>query len=84
MLYKTHYVEGSLYHLPDYMHLSSSCLSIKGKPSRGFRGGSVVKNPPAKAGDLGLIPGPGRCPGEGTGNSLQYFCLENSMDGGAW
>ena len=40
----------------------------------------LVKNLPANVGDLGLIPGPGRCPGEGTGNSLQYFCLENSMD----
>ena len=35
-------------------------------------------------GDLGLIPGSGRSPGEGTGNPLQYSCLENPMDGGAW
>ena len=38
----------------------------------------------AKAGDLGLIPGSGRSPGEGNGNPLQYSCLENTMDGGAW
>ena len=38
----------------------------------GFPGGSVVKNPPAKAGDVGSIPGSGRCPGEGNGNLLQY------------
>ena len=36
------------------------------------------------AGDLGSIPGSGRFPGEGNGNSLQYSCLENPMDGGAW
>ena len=42
----------------------------------------VVKNPPARAGDVrdrGLIPGPGRSPGEGNGNPLQYSCLENPM-----
>ena len=46
-----------------------------------------VKNPPAKAGDtrdLGLIPGLGRSPGGGHGNSLQYSCVENPMDRGAW
>jgi len=36
------------------------------------------------AGDLGLIPGSGRSPGEGNGNPLQYSCLENPTDGGAW
>ena len=36
------------------------------------------------AGDLGLIPGSGRSPGEGNGNLLQYYCLENPMDKGAW
>ena len=40
----------------------------------------MVKNPPANAGDVGLIPGLGRSPGEGNGNPLQYSCLENSMD----
>ena len=45
-----------------------------------FPGGSVVKNPPAKAGDMGLIPGWGRSPGEGNGNPFQYSCLENPMD----
>ena len=44
----------------------------------------VVKNPPTDAGDLGLIPGSGRSPGEGNGNPLQYLCLENPLDGGAW
>ena len=44
----------------------------------------VVKNPPVDAEDVGLIPGSGRSPGEGNGNPLQYSCLENSMDRGAW
>ena len=47
----------------------------------------VVKNPPADAGDVrdaGSIPGLGRSPGGGHGNPLQYFCLENPMDRGAW
>ena len=47
----------------------------------------MVKNPPANARDIrkaGLIPGSGRSPGEQHGNPLQYFCLENHMDRGAW
>ena len=53
----------------------------------GFLGGSVVKNPPANAGDpgdTGLIPRSGRSPREGNGNPLQYSCLENPVDRGAW
>ena len=50
----------------------------------GFPGGSVVKNPPVNTVDLGLIPGLGRSPGEGNGNPLQYSCLENPRDRGAW
>ena len=50
----------------------------------GFLGGSVVKNPPANAGDTGSIPGLGRSPGEGNGNTLQYSCLENPIDRGVW
>ena len=50
----------------------------------GFPGGSTVKNPPANAGDVGLIPGSGRSPGEGDGNPLQNSCLGNPMDRGAW
>ena len=41
-------------------------------------------DPACNMGDLGSIPGLGRCPGEGNGNPLQYSCLENPMDGGAW
>ena len=43
----------------------------------------MAKNPPANAGDEGSIPGSGKPPGGGNGNPLQYFCLENPMDGGA-
>ena len=49
----------------------------------GLPGGSAVKTLPV-AGDVGSIPGLGRSPGEGNGNPLQYSCLENSMDRGAW
>ena len=44
----------------------------------------MVKASAYNVGDLGSIPGSGRAPGEGHGNPLQYSCLENSMDGGAW
>ena len=50
----------------------------------GFPGGSVVKNLPANAGHAGWNPGWQRFPGEGNDNPLQYSCLENPMDGGAW
>ena len=50
----------------------------------GFPGGSVVKDLPAKSGVVGLIPGPGRSPTEGTGNPRQYSCLGNPMDRRAW
>ena len=49
-------------------------------PKRGFPGGSEGKASACNAGDLGLIPGLGRSPGEGNGNPLQYSCLENPMD----
>ena len=50
----------------------------------GFPGGSEVKVSACNAEDLGSIPGSGRSPGEGNGNPLQYSCLENPMDRGAW
>jgi len=50
----------------------------------GFTGGSEGKASACNVGDLSSIPGSGRSPGEGNGNSLQYSCLENSMDKGAW
>ena len=50
----------------------------------GFPGGSNSKESACNAGEPSLIPGSGRCPWEGNGNPLQYSCLENSMDRGAW
>ena len=53
----------------------------------GFPGGASVKNLPASAGDIndaGSFPELGRCPGGGHSNTLQYCCLENPMDRGAW
>ena len=50
----------------------------------GLPGGSGVKASACNVGDLGLIPGLGRFSEEGNGNTLQYSCLENPMDGGAW
>ena len=51
---------------------------------KGFPGGSEVKVSACNAGDLSSIPGSGRSPGEGNGNPLQYSCLENPMEEGAW
>ena len=50
----------------------------------GVLGGSVVKNLPANAGDVGSIPGSGRSPRGGNGTLLQYSCMENSRDRGGW
>ena len=72
--------------IPLESNLPESLLSIVFARNRdqGFPGGSVLKNPPASAGDAGLIPGLGRSPGGGNGNPLQHSCLENPMDRGAW
>ena len=54
-------------------------------PHRASLVAQLIKNPSAcNAGDLGSIPGLGRSPGDGNGDPLQYSCLENPMDGGAW
>ena len=60
---------------------------INSQSKKSFPGGTVVRNPPAnteETRELGLIPGLGRSLGEGNGNLLQYSCLENPMDRGAW
>ena len=70
-----------------YYHLDCCfCLADKSCPTLYtiFPGGSEVKVSASTTGDLGSIPGSGRSPGEGNGNPLQYSCLENPMDGGAW
>ena len=51
---------------------------------KGFPDGLLVKNPPANSRDTGSIPGSGRFPREGNGKPLQYSCLENPMNRGAW
>ena len=65
----------------------SKCILWEPSYTVGFPGGAVGKNPPANAGDSGdqgSILGLGQSPGVGNGNPLQYSCLENSMDNGAW
>ena len=59
-------------------------LTIYNARSLGVPGGSVVMNVPANAGEGGSIPGSGWFSGEGSSNPLQYSCLVNPMDGGAW
>ena len=62
-------------------------LSVCTMLSQGFPGGAVAKNPPPNAGeerDTGSIPGSGRSPGGGNSHPVQYSCLENPMDRGAW
>ena len=71
-----------LYNLLTFVYI---CLPLE--CYLGFPGGAVVKNLPASAGDsrdASSIPGSGSSPGVGNGNPLQYPCLENSMDRGAW
>ena len=57
---------------------------LKAPIACGFPGGSEVKEPACNVGDPGSIPGSRRLPGEGNGNPLQYFCLENPMNGETW
>ena len=78
---------GSCWQLPQTypgFDLHLQLLRIHLLSSQGFPCSSVGKESACTAGDLGLIPGLGRSPGEGNGNPLQYFCLENPMDRGAW
>ena len=69
--------------------MTSTCLNMSNHLCKvigilGFHGGSVSNESTCYAGDLGSIPGLGRSPGGGHGNPLQYSCLENTMDRGAW
>ena len=70
---------------------SATCLFQKSQDiwahlilCKGFPAGSAVKNLPANAGDVGSVPGLGRIPRGENGVPLQYSCLENAMDRGAW
>ena len=69
--------------LPIYLPISSSLYQVI-ESYLGFPGDPAVKNPPVHSGDTGSIPGSGRPPREGNGNPLQYSCLENPTDRGAW
>ena len=64
----------------DWMALNNERVSVL----KGVPGGSHSKESPCKEGDLGWIPVSERSPGKGNGNTLQYSCLENSMDRRAW
>ena len=66
----------------NFIRLTKSLLPCK--VIQDFLDGSVVKNLPAKAGDMTLTPGSGRSLGGGNGNPLQYSCLGNATDRGAW
>ena len=65
------------------LDLTTICYLGGASGKEAFLGGSVGKASACNAGDLGLIPGSGRSPGEGNGNPLQNSCLENPMDRGA-
>ena len=67
--------------IPDWLNL---LFALYVRPLLGFHGGSDKKESAFNAGELDLIPRSGRSPGEGNGYSLQYSCLENPMDRGAW
>ena len=65
-------------------HMAEALSGVYTDLPMDFPGGSDGKASAYNTGDLGSIPGLGRSPGEGNGNPLQYSCLENPMDGGAW
>ena len=64
--------------------LGFHCIQFGGMYHSGFPDSPVGKESACSAGDPGLIPALGRSPGEGNGDPLQYPCLENLMDRGAW
>ena len=64
--------------------MEKGIFSFSGRKTTDFPGGSEVKASACNAGDPSSIPGSGRSPGEGNDNPLQYSCLGNPMDRGAW
>ena len=68
----------------DTTELLALSLSLHKQSIMGFPGDSAMKNLLANAGDMCMIPGSGRSPAGGNGNPLQYSCLGNPMDRGAW
>ena len=74
-----------LRYLPNSTNIGSQYVNLSPLiVKKGFPGGSEVKASASNVGDPGSSPGSGRPPGEGNGNPLQYSCLENPMDRGAW
>ena len=69
---------------PDYFSALTLEFGALAPKKIGFTGGSDGKESACNSGDLGAIPGSGRCHGEENNYPLQYSCLENPMDGGAW
>ena len=82
----THSTTWEAWTIKSYFNQICLCKLILGSvlSLQSILGDFVVKNPPANARDVGLIPGLWRSPGEGNGNSLQYSCLGNPIDAGAW
>ena len=74
----------NIFWAPKSLQMVIVAMKLKDAYSSGFPGGSGVKASACNAGNPGLIPGLGRSPGEGNGNPLQYSCLENPMERGAW
>ena len=74
----------TLHSIPKYSLFNFSIMTMNRWIRHAFPGGSEVKASACNVGDLGSIPGSGRSPGEGSGTPLQYSCLKNPMDGGAW
>ena len=79
-IYHSWFIHSSVDRLFDHLHF----LAVRNKVAKGFPGSSKGKESACNEGELGSIPGLGRSPGEGNGNPLQYSCLEDPMDGGAW
>ena len=89
MLYTYLFFYFWLHHLPCWIlfrqpGIETRPLTVSMWSPEDFPGASDGKASAHNAGDLGSIPGLGRSPGEGNGNPLQYSCLENPRDGGAW
>ena len=78
-------VSDFIFWAPKSLQMVIAAMKLKDAYSlEGFPGGSEVKASACNVGDLGSVPGLEGSPGEGNGNPLQYSCLENPMDGGAW
>ena len=78
-----HHVPSDL-HQPTRFFLWKQKMRLWRPVVKGSQVALVLRNPPANAREMGSIPVSGRSPGEGNGNPLQYFCLENPKDRGAW